>query len=279
MLTMTACNEGQALTHATDGMAGFQVHSSARTQTQGCPIILIIGPPGCGKGTLCKRLVADYNVHHLSLGDWLREQAKPPIVGVPPHINQYVSDDVPVPEHLLIAEYGSQDNMPAGLTLYQCGKLNVPTPDSMKIRAMPALKADIDRIASSSDAPKAILIDGLSLRLSHAQAAEEVFGAGSVDLVISISCSDVICKSRYLGRGRGSDDAARFDRRIASFHKENGAVLEHYMRASCLVDTQTDCSSEQAYENLLEVLDGTAIWRKIGLQSAKKRKREDSSTP
>lgn len=37
-------------------------------------IIWIIGGPGCGKGTQCKRIIEKYGFYHISSGDLLREE-------------------------------------------------------------------------------------------------------------------------------------------------------------------------------------------------------------
>mmetsp|Transcript_34491 Transcript_34491/g.88498 ORF Transcript_34491/g.88498 Transcript_34491/m.88498 type:complete len:245 (+) Transcript_34491:64-798(+) len=37
---------------------------------------LIMGPPGGGKGTLSKKLIKDFNFHHISTGDMLRAQVR-----------------------------------------------------------------------------------------------------------------------------------------------------------------------------------------------------------
>lgn len=39
-------------------------------------IILILGPPGAGKGTQASKLARDYNMRHLAAGDALREEVK-----------------------------------------------------------------------------------------------------------------------------------------------------------------------------------------------------------
>jgi adenylate kinase len=36
-------------------------------------ILILLGAPGCGKGTVCPKLVSDFNMLHLSTGDMLRE--------------------------------------------------------------------------------------------------------------------------------------------------------------------------------------------------------------
>merc|ERR1712112_568335 len=49
------------------------VDCSALTAS-GLPIVWVLGGPGCGKGTQCDKIVAQYGFTHLSSGDLLREE-------------------------------------------------------------------------------------------------------------------------------------------------------------------------------------------------------------
>lgn len=107
------------------------------------PVILLLGPAGCGKGTLAAKLIATYRLYHLSVGDWLRAQSKAPILGVSSTcINDYVSLGFQVPTSWLIAADGEgwMETAPPPLILYVCSRADKSTPRSMLTRSLPALK-------------------------------------------------------------------------------------------------------------------------------------------
>merc|ERR1712227_995426 len=61
---------------------GVEYHSSilimpvdcSALTASGLPIVWVLGGPGCGKGTQCDKIVAQYGYTHLSSGDLLREE-------------------------------------------------------------------------------------------------------------------------------------------------------------------------------------------------------------
>lgn len=245
----------------------------ATTDSPEIPIIIVLGPPGSGKGTICAQLAEDFNLHHLSIGDWLRKQAVPPIAGVPNHINEYVFNGTEIPFEVMEAEYGREEDAPAPLILYNCSKRNCSTPEFMKCKIMPALREEIDRLAASPcstewwcwrDRPKAVLLDNLTSTLAHAEAAMETFGPEFPTLAITVHCSDETAEARFLARGRGGDDVARFRRRIARYRQGNGEVRSFFReRGTDIVEVSAEGQPEDVYRGLLQTLARSKVWGAI----------------
>lgn len=265
---MSSCNDtllsNDTSVKVDDSFAGIDVSDlfNEETKPELLPITLILGPPGSGKDTLCKRLAAEFDLHHISVGDWLRDQAQPPIAGGSEHVNRYVFQNQTIPEETLQTEYGGLDNAPAPLILYQCSKLNIPTPESLKIRAMPALKEECEHISAYSGV-RGILIDNLQQNLRHCDAAAETFGKGFPTLLIAVDCADETAKERFLGRGRGSDNALRFDRRIARFRTNYASVVEYFETSGYVVRVSTEADSDEAYQALVRALGQSEAWREM----------------
>ncbi|CAJ1403815.1 unnamed protein product [Effrenium voratum] len=66
-----------------------------------CKTTLIMGPPGGGKGTISKKLIKDFNFHHISTGDLLRTQVR---LGTPQGLKakSYMESGDLVPDELII---------------------------------------------------------------------------------------------------------------------------------------------------------------------------------
>lgn len=232
------------------------------------PIILLLGPCGAGKGTLAARLTANYKLHHLSIGDWLRAQAKAPIHGVSDNrINDYVSRSMQIPTSWLIEAYG-EDWMqlaPLPLVLYVCSKANVNTPSNMweTPRFMTALKEKCLQL-SEEHKSGAILLDNFPKRGSQSEALDRCLGEANLPvLAILLTCPSEVNLQRFLSRSRGSDNAKTFVRRLEVFDNGSPAVIEKYRNAGKLIEVSALGTPEQVFQEVLSKLEKSDTWRKI----------------
>ena len=63
--------------------------------------LIILGPPGSGKGTISERLVKDFNLLHVSIGDLLRKEAKKN-TALGKEISGYINKGNLVPHHMAV---------------------------------------------------------------------------------------------------------------------------------------------------------------------------------
>ncbi|RSL83733.1 hypothetical protein CDV31_016797 [Fusarium ambrosium] len=183
-------------------------------------VIFVLGAPGAGKGTLCKRLARDYGFRHLSVGDLLRAVVKAP------DANQAVVDCVQKGELL-----GSD-------------------------LLMSILKPQVQ----NANDTRPILLDGFPRQLDQAKLFEDVYGHAHLVLFFDCPRNLAEERVVTRQAGRDGDDMDTFRRRYGEFLQLNPPVLAHYAAGGRLVIVNTSTDTETTYAKLMEILLAEERW-------------------
>ncbi|MBV8763413.1 MAG: adenylate kinase [Hyphomicrobiales bacterium] len=169
--------------------------------------LVLLGPPGAGKGTQAARLVAKYQILHLSTGDMLRA--------------------------------ASEAGTPTGLAAKEIMARGELVPDSVVVKIIE------DRIAES-DAAKGFVLDGFPRTVAQARSLDTMLAAKAqkLDAVIELEVDaeklvDRIVKraeeARRLGLPvRKDDDPAVFATRLAAYRAQTAPVSAYYRETGLL---------------------------------------------
>ncbi len=189
-------------------------------------IIIMIGPPGSGKGTQAKKIAAKYNYNHISTGDLLRALAGK--------------------SQLDATEKEALEQMNAGNLV----------PDKL------IYKLVFDKISDEISAGRGVVLDGAIRNLEQAQGFQKFFEEKKLAaevLAIEIALSDKDSLIRLTKRSglenRPDDDPKIIKERIAKQgNKALSPIVNFYKDLGVLVKIDGNQTIEAVEEDVAKVL-------------------------
>lgn len=188
--------------------------------------IVILGPPGAGKGTQGKLIAADAGIPHVNTGDMFRAECA------------------------------------AGTELGERVKAMLDNgdlvPDDVTIEVVRARLAQDDTVDG-------FILDGFPRTLAQAEALDRVLeeiDRGELSAVLDFELPDDVVMQRLLGRaaveGRSDDLPDKIRHRLDVYHEKTEPLVDYYRSRGLLVPIHADRSVEEVFSEVQEALEAAS---------------------
>ena len=165
--------------------------------------VILLGPPGAGKGTQAKRLVSSFGIVQLSTGDMLREAVAA----------------------------GTE----LGLRVKEIMDRGELVPDDIIVGM-------IDTRMDQDDCAKGVILDGFPRTVDQAKALDAMLAGKGLGLahVIEIKVNEnalferIENRAAENGRARSDDNAETLRKRLAVYHERTAPLLPYYREKGVL---------------------------------------------
>ena len=213
--------------------------------------VVLLGAPGAGKGTQCKRIVDKYNVQHLSSGDILRtERAEGTELGAQ-----------------------AQDYMDSGRLV----------PDDLIVKMMAGAVAKAPE--------SGYILDGFPRTVNQAEELDKSLASDGrmIDVVVNLQIDDSIIMERMTGRrscpkcgaiyhvknlkpkveGKCDNDGEELmqrpddkpevvKKRLETYHEQTEPVVGYYKQHACVLEVDASAAADEVGTKLVAMLDALA---------------------
>lgn len=189
--------------------------------------LILLGPPGAGKGTQAQRLTAKYGIVQLSTGDMLRAA---------------VAAKTPVGER--------------AKAIMDRGDL---VPDDIMIEIIS------DRVGRA-DVARGFILDGFPRTVAQAEALDGLLARKGIglDAIVELTVDEAALlarienRARETGVARADDTAETLKRRLDVYHAQTAPVVDHYRRQGRLRQVNGMGTVDEVSADLDKALDTAA---------------------
>jgi adenylate kinase len=184
--------------------------------------LVLVGPPGAGKGTQAEQLAERLNVPHISTGDLFRSNLR--------------------------------DRTPLGVEAKRFVDAGDLVPDEVTVGM-------VSERLNEPDTADGFILDGFPRTVSQAESLAGLLqnNDSELDAVVELTLPDDTVVKRLLGRGR-SDDTEEVIRRRQQVYRHDTAPLLDFYR-SRLVSVDAVGAVEEITDRLVRILQDTATQR------------------